>query len=205
MRWSLKRTLDPTSEPVSLAEAKEHLRRDGSFTAEDPLITRLIKAAREHVEHYTGRQLIHATWRLWLDEFADAEVILLPKPPLASITAVAYYDTDGSPLTWDSANYSANWSAEPAELHRAYGVSWPSLRKRWDAFEVQYVAGYGAASSSVPEVFREGILQMLTFLYEHRGEMLPPGTMPKTVERLLYPKRCWFDAPWGCSSEVYSA
>ncbi|MEQ1619683.1 MAG: head-tail connector protein, partial [Terricaulis sp.] len=55
----------PASEPITLAEAKLFLRIDQ--TAEDPLITTLIAAAREAVEVACGRALITRRVRESLD------------------------------------------------------------------------------------------------------------------------------------------
>ena len=46
----------PAGVPISLAEAKLHLRVDGGD--DDPLICSLISAARQAAETITGRQLI---------------------------------------------------------------------------------------------------------------------------------------------------
>ncbi len=62
----------PTAEPVSLEEAKRHLRVDGND--EDVDILGLITAAREQAERHTRRQLLTATWDLKLDRF-PADVI----------------------------------------------------------------------------------------------------------------------------------
>ena len=51
----------PTEEPVSLAEAKLHLRVD--YTNDDVLIGALITAARQHAENDTRRALVTQTWR----------------------------------------------------------------------------------------------------------------------------------------------
>jgi len=61
----LKQTVAPALEPVSLTEAKLHLRID--TTAEDVLISSLIKAARQYCENYQRRAYITQTWELWLD------------------------------------------------------------------------------------------------------------------------------------------
>ena len=55
----------PAAEPVSLAEAKHHLRVD--FDEDDALIQALICAARQSAEMLTQRQLVTARWRMVLN------------------------------------------------------------------------------------------------------------------------------------------
>jgi hypothetical protein len=57
----------PNAEPVTLQEAKDSLRVEG--TDEDARITRHIINARRQAEAYTERQLVTATWELVLDAF----------------------------------------------------------------------------------------------------------------------------------------
>lgn len=59
----------PTVEPISLAEAKSHLRVDSDFTADDNLIGGLIVAARQEAEQICRRALIKQTWKLAIDQF----------------------------------------------------------------------------------------------------------------------------------------
>ena len=59
----------PTTEPVSLAEAKLHLRLETAFTDDDAKVTQLITIARKAAEEYTRRSLITQQWRLVLDQF----------------------------------------------------------------------------------------------------------------------------------------
>ncbi len=49
-------TVPPAGEPLTLAEAKLHLRVD--LSDDDALITALISAAREQAEFLTGQRLI---------------------------------------------------------------------------------------------------------------------------------------------------
>ncbi len=57
----------PALEPVSLADAKAHLRLDSDD--DDQLITAAIVAARVHVEALTRRLLIEQGWRVYLDQW----------------------------------------------------------------------------------------------------------------------------------------
>jgi uncharacterized phiE125 gp8 family phage protein len=57
----------PSGYPVSLEEAKAHLRIPVDMTDEDDLIESQLAAASDRVELETGRQLLTATRELWLD------------------------------------------------------------------------------------------------------------------------------------------
>jgi uncharacterized phiE125 gp8 family phage protein len=57
----------PAVEPLSLDEAKLHVRQDS--TADDDLITTLIQAAREYCEDFCHRAFVTQTWQLLLDHF----------------------------------------------------------------------------------------------------------------------------------------
>ncbi len=59
----------PATEPVSLAEAKLHLRVETGMTDDDTLISALIVAARQVAETITRRALITQVWKLVLDQF----------------------------------------------------------------------------------------------------------------------------------------
>lgn len=57
----------PTSEPITLKQAKDFLRVDG--TDDDDLITSLVQAAREAVEVFTGRSFCYKGYLMTLDAF----------------------------------------------------------------------------------------------------------------------------------------
>lgn len=59
----------PQAEPISLIEAKTHLRVDSDFTTDDNLIRGLIVAARQEAEQICRRSLITQTWKLAIDQF----------------------------------------------------------------------------------------------------------------------------------------
>lgn len=187
-RLTLKRTSDPASEPVSLGEAKNHLRVD--ISDDDDLITALITAAREYVEEASRRALITQTWRLSLPQFPAAVEIELPRPPLQSVTSVTYTDSDGSSSTFASSKYSVDTDSEPGRVRLVYGEDWPSdTLAETNPVQITYVAGYGDGSSDVPQRWRQAILLTVGHWYENREAVATGGGIPKelplAVERLI--------------------
>jgi len=159
-------TTPPTSEPITLAEAKEHLNVD--FTEDDTLIGAMITAARTAVENYLDYKLITQTLTEYWDEFPTSGVFNLRFWPVQSVTSIGYTDSDGTAQTWSSANYQTDLVSEPARIKTAYSVSYPTTRAdELNAVNVVYVAGYGGPDS-VPELIKRAILLIIADLYDNR-------------------------------------
>ena len=179
---SLKVITPPASEPLTLDEAKLHLRVDG--TDEDSLITSLIVAARQGAEHLTGRALMPQTLELALDEFSDK--IKLPRPPFVSVTSVTYVDLMGDTQTLDASGFVIDDHSEPARIVRPYGVFWPFTRCQPNAVLIRYQAGY-AHAATVPDEIKSWMLLRVGMLYANR-ESVATGvsvTSVPYVDRLL--------------------
>lgn len=173
----------PTAEPISTAEAKLHLRVTQS--ADNDYIDRLVKSARQTVEAWTGRALINQTWYLYLDAFPwSDDRIRLPKAPLSSITSLIYTDTAGTATTWDGAYWDADTNPTPGELVKTYGSTWPTASLRPNSpIVIEYIAGYGAAGSAVPEPMRDAIYLMIGDAYMHHESQVT-GTIVNTVRSI---------------------
>jgi len=192
----------PATEPVSLTEAKLFLRVD--HTEEDALISDLISAAREMVENRILRALITQTWTLTLDFFPAARspdwwdgvrqasinsideggrTIVLPRPPLVSVTHLKTYGEDNVATTYSSDNYIVDLTSQPGRLVLENGQVWPADLRAARAIEVEFVAGYGAASD-VPKALKTAIMMILAKMYECRGEAVE---MPTMAEKLISP------------------
>lgn len=190
MNWTLDLVTAAAAEPIDLTAAKAHLRVIGS--AEDALITSLAKAARESVEHYTGRSLVATTWRQSGAAFADS--IELMKSPVSSITSIQYVDDLGATQTLSASVYrlvaaSDPASGTPARVELVDGESWPAVAVRPDAVRITFVAGY-ANAAAVPASIVAAISLVLTDLFENRSAQAKDlGQVNPTVERLLNPFR----------------
>lgn len=199
MIYALELVTGPAAEPVTLLEAKAHLRVD--FDDDDPLITGLIKVARQWAETFSRRGFITQQWKLLLDWFptADSGLIRLPLPPAQSITSVQYVDTNGATQTVAAADYTLDKASEPARLVPAFGKSWPSVRAVPNAVTVTFKAGYGTPGSSpddsvskVPEAIKTALKLLVAHWYEHReavSEEQPLTPVPMALESLLWPYR----------------
>lgn len=180
----------PATEPLSLAEVREHLRLE-SEEGDVSVLNALIKAARQVVEGLTERVLITQTWDWFMDAFpaGDLEV---PYPPLqagAEITSIKYYDTAGVEQTWAASNYSLDTDSVPGRISRAYGVSYPSTRPMNNAVTVRFVAGYGLASA-VPQPIKQAMLILVAHWYGQRELVsteagVTPTEVPLMVTTLL--------------------
>lgn len=170
----------PTVEPVSLDEAKEHLRVLSDDT--DAEIESMIVAARQMVESGESwsleRSLITTTWRVVLDRFPKC--IELPRPPLISVSSITYVDTNGTTQTLSPSLYQVDSHNEPGRIVPAYGQVWPVTRDQINAVTVTYTAGYGATAASVPMGIKQAILLCLGDLESYRQ-----GTITGTIVNVL--------------------
>lgn len=125
---------------MSAAEAKAWLRL--TDTQEDTKVASLVRAATDLVETICRRDFVQRTRALRLPCF-PAGAIVLPRPPLRSVTSVAYVDTAGDLQTWAASNYQVDAYAEPGTVRPVYGVSWPATKPSTDnAVTVTYKSGY---------------------------------------------------------------
>ena len=153
----------PTQEPVTTAEAKTHLRVSGS--SHDTLIDTLISAARGLVEAtLCKRALTTQTWDLFLDGFPRC--ILVPRPPLVSVTRVKYVNEAGTLTTISAADYRVDTKSAPGRITPAYNLTWPPTRAVTNAVEVRFVAGYGNRTD-VPQEIKQIVLLLVGVWFEH--------------------------------------
>lgn len=187
--WSLEIKTPPASEPVSVLEAKKHLRVE--HTNDDTYIETLIKAAREYGESYQNRSWITRTYVLHLNAWPD-KALRLPYGPVQSIISITYTIDGGEIYSVDPGIYklSADWY-----LDLRNGETWPAVPSYADLeVAIEYVAGYGDAAADIPARFRQAVLLLVGHWYENREEVLvgdKAEPLPYAAEALLHQERVY--------------
>jgi uncharacterized phiE125 gp8 family phage protein len=181
---SLTLNISPAAEPVTLDQAKAHLRVD--TTDDDALITTLISSARARAEWHTGRAFVTQSWTLWLDAWPCSGVVEIPLPPLQSVSSVTAYALNDSATVLDAATYQVDSAASPARLALKPDASPPVALRALNAIAITFIAGYGDASD-VPAPVQQAILMIVAALYAHRGD--EAAETPQEALALLAPYR----------------
>lgn len=195
----------PASLAVDLTTVKTFLRVDG--TAEDTLITSMIKAATKRLEAETDQKFFTQTWDVYLDSFptnyknndqwwdgtrdgaisemnSPCNYINLPFGPVQSITYFKTYDEDNTEYTFTSTLYSTDLISPVPKIALKIGSAWPqTVLRPVNGIQIRGVFGY----ATVPDDIQEAIKQMVGILYEHRGDEMPK--IPTTVSMLIEPYR----------------
>lgn len=194
----LRRITPPQEEPVSLEEAKLHLRVD--FDKEDANIRGYIAAARQWAEDFTGRSLITQIWEMTLDIFPTTdELVLLPRGFAQSLDRVQYFDSDnvlqqlhdtiGSPNV--TGNLDIDLSDDDGGRFRpVLDTEWPETRDRLAAVEIRFTTGY-KNPVDIPANMRHAVLYRIADFNEIRStvDINGRGSWTEVAEALLTTSR----------------
>lgn len=164
MKWEV--TIAAAVEPISLVEAKAHLRLDGD--AEDAWLERAIAVARLHGETETQRSFvtrqITATWTEADLPRAGGMSLLGPPPaslalPRGPVQAIVAVKSRGVAV-----------AGSRYELRRVGTVDFATFPGGLPALplEVTYGAGYGDDAEDVPADLRFAMLAHVASLYRFR-------------------------------------
>ena len=192
-------TVQPASEPITLAQAKRHLRVD--WADDDAYINDLITAARQWCENGLRRALITQTLQavIQLPEPVQGKLsgvvgrvgwpIELPMTAAGTLQSVTLAEIETQIATFASLtatdDYLVDTNSEPGRIWLAaaaiakwsVSLNYPGAVPR---VRVTYTAGYGADGSAVPYPIKQAILNGLAHLYENReaGGAIPDSLLP---------------------------
>lgn len=189
-RWVI--TTAPTEKPITVAEAKTHLRVD--IADDDNMIDGLIGVATDYLESRTSSAFITQTWDLWLDDWPDMRVFYLPKPPVQSVVHIKYFDENNTESVFAASNYLVDTYDWPGRIVLKTGSNYPNVVLRQaNGINVQFVCGYGLAAA-VPDPLKMAIKLLVGDLYENRENTLiaqgvTVAQLPFAVNSLIEPFR----------------
>lgn len=208
--WNaLTRKTAPTDQPLSLAEAKAHLRVD--HDDDDAMITALINAALASIEGPYGRglALLTQTWVMTLDSWYGhryetwwtqyklydqvARVpVRIPLGPVREVTAIKYIDAGGIEQTIGAATYRVDVSQQPARVSPEFGAIWPTHRFIPAPISIEFTAGFADERQDLPADLVVAIKLLLKHFYDNRDAVLVTSRESRGVIEL----------PWGVESIV---
>jgi len=181
MRRVQKIVTAPTAYPVTLATAKSHMRI--TFDDDDTIIGVYIGAATALCEQILQRKLITQTWKMYLDYWP--EIITTLFGDLQSVTHVKYTDIDETQTTLSNTKYDVDTNSVPGRILLVDGEVWPTdTLNATNPIEIQFVTGYGANASYIPDDIRNAVLLTAAHFYETRESILISDIKLMTVEQI---------------------
>lgn len=190
MRYRVCLHTGPAEEPITLSEAKTHLRITTSD--DDTYITNLITSSRQAIENYCEISMVTQTLEMLFNDFgktcsnwkngiqdyprlnSEYNSIYIPKPPLQSVSSIKVFADDDTSITVDSDiyhvfTYGPVITPTKGRIALKHGQTWPYVGRSVEGVRIKFIAGYGGASD-VPEQLKQCIKEELAYRYENRGE-----------------------------------
>jgi uncharacterized phiE125 gp8 family phage protein len=182
IRHTVRVVTPPTTEPVTIQEAKAQLHIGASDVSFDVELSAMIAAAREEWERDTSTALITRTLEHRLPRWLD--VVRLTVRPAIAVTSIAYIDSNGDTQTVSTNDYYLD--GDQVRFKKTFIE--PSLEDRSEAVRITYTAGYGVASTACPELDRMAIKLSLANRFENRDMIVSANYTRAAYEALVAKK-----------------
>jgi len=189
---TLVRVTAPAETPITLAEAKTHLRVDSG--AEDTYITGLVAAAVSLCDGQgtLGRAMVTQTWAKWVSQAPG--VVRIGLGPFIALSAVEYYDTENVLQSATISDFEVRLDGDFVNIRPKKNKVWPAAYIRDDAIKLTFTAGFGGASD-IPDGIKHALLMLVGHWYANREAVteLSLKDTPMAVEALLGNERVsWY-------------
>lgn len=176
----------PTELPVDIEAAKSHVRLDSD--EDQNLLQGMIATATKLAENYLRRAIMTQTWKQYFDAWPACGVELA-KAPLQSVTHIKTYDDSDVATTFAASNYQVDAISQPGRIALRSSGSVPTPTRTLNGIEIQFVCGYNSDPNEIPADIKSGVLDLVAWLYEHRGD--ENQTPPDSVYSRLDGERTW--------------
>lgn len=185
---ALGQVVEAGDEPITLEQAKAHLKLPDSSTSEDLVIESAIADARGWIEDYTGLVLVRRQITQTISGFART----LRAWPIISIDSIRYRGRDGVDAVLPGNTYFAQITRRPASVLQATGIVWPSL---YPGSAVIVTATAGFADANAINAFSPNIMRAMKVLlseyYDNRGAPELSEHAENVAKRLCRSKKQW--------------
>jgi uncharacterized phiE125 gp8 family phage protein len=185
-------TDNPTTQVVSVAEIKSHLRIDTSD--EDTLLGLYIDSATEMAENFCGRHFITHEYKLYFNDIVEKASLIFPDCTLFVQVGgndhhpVYYIDANGVQQHSDDAYIDAY--SNPSIVYLSSDFATPTLKDdAANVFWFHFKTGFGAAASDVPQAIKQAIKLIVSDMYYFREDR--KRSFPMASEILLQPYKCY--------------
>lgn len=194
-KYGIKVVTPSVSRPVSVSDAKRHMRIIG-LDGDDEYIDFCIRAATEYVESKTFHTLCPTTYLMTTDQFPfnifnrnipydhRRNSIMLPRNPVTAVTNFEYTDNDGN--TNLITDYILSTNIQPARIVPQRGNVFPFADYYGlEAVRITFTAGY--ANDNYPYLGRQAILLMTAHMYEIREPLSEKAyaKVPMSIDTLI--------------------
>lgn len=193
--YQYKKLTTPVALPLDLDFVKNYLKVDD--TADDALITFLIKAAAAYVEKYTNRVLLETQFQTYRNNFGYSDLwfpysndygcgIELKRSPFVSLDSYTYKNTDNIETVVGPTLYYITDKVDYSRILLIPGKAYPTdVLCVQQAIKILFTAGYGTSQDDIPVELQEAMLQIVADMYTNRGDCMTASGISCSCDKFL--------------------
>jgi uncharacterized phiE125 gp8 family phage protein len=207
--WALHQLQLPAQQPLSLIQAKQHVRIPADVTEFDDLLNDAIQGARAYLEDAYDIRFVKQRVRLTLETFPRESSITIPIRPVQSFDEFTWVDvagavhvlTVGDAETVPVPDVYGILTRRPAKLVLPFGRFWPpAVLATAEALRVDMTVGFLTGDSPELLPMPPGAIQAMKLLIGHsfnNGSAVTIGSLQKSdplamgVQSLMANVRLW--------------
>lgn len=185
LEFSIRQLTPPATEPMTLAEAKNHLRIPDDVTELDTVIALYIASARAYLEATYSTYLVKRTIEILFQNFPRVDTMRMPIWPIQSIDYFRYTGANGTQgsLAVDTQILTRLYK-KPPELVLPWAAVWPQIvLTTADPIAVGATVGFVTASSPENLPMPAAALEAMRMLIGHQyfnGSAITLGSLMKS-------------------------